>query len=107
MNKKYIVRKKSEIQNIINTGKKNVNNLFVIYKIKNILGYNRFCITINKKISSAVLRNKLKRIIKDILMKNTIKSSYDYVIIIRSNFLNLSYNEIKSNLLNHIRENNL
>lgn len=107
MNKKYIIRKKDEIQNIINTGAKNINNLFVIYKIKNILGYNRFCIATNRKISLAVLRNKLKRIIKDILMKNTIKSSYDYVIIIRSNFLNLSYNEIKSNLLNHIKENKI
>ncbi len=107
MNKKYIVIKKSEIQNIINTGEKNVNNLFVIYKVINTLKYNRFCITVNKKISLVVLRNKLKRIIKDILMKNTIKSSYDYVIIIRSNFLNLSYSDIKSKLLNQIKENNL
>lgn len=105
MNKKYIVKKKKEIQNIIKIGKKTVNNLFVIYKIKTALGYNRFCVTTNKRISLAVLRNKLKRIIKDILMKNTINSSYDYVIIIRSNFLNLSYNEVKSNLLNQIKEN--
>lgn len=105
MNKKYIIKKKKEIQTVIKTGKKIINNLFVIYKIKNEYGYNRFCVTTNKKISLAVLRNKLKRIIKDILMKNTIDSSYDYVIIIRNRFLNLSYNEIKLNLLNQLKEN--
>lgn len=103
MNKKYIISKNLEIQKIINTGKKVVSKYFIIFGISNSLSYNRFCATVGKKIGNAVLRNKLKRIIKDILMKNSINSNKDYVIIIRSNFLNLSYEQIKTDLLNNIK----
>lgn len=103
MNKKYIIKKNEEIQNIIKVGKKIINKFFVIYKKNNDLNYNRFCISVSKKLGNAVFRNKIKRQIKDILMKNTIKDSKDYVIIIRSELVNLSYNEKKESLLNLLK----
>ena len=69
MNKKFIVRKNEEIQEIIKRSNKKYNKFFVIYCAKNSLGYNRFCISVGKKIGKAHTRNLYKRRIKDILMK--------------------------------------
>ena len=103
MNKKFIVRKNEEIQEIIKKNKKIINKYFIIYFIKNDLNYNRYCISVGKKIGKAHTRNLYKRRIKDILMKNNIDSSNDYVIILRTNILGNSYQEISSELLKLLR----
>lgn len=103
MNKKYIIKKNEEIQEIIKVGNKLINKYFVIYNKDNNLKFNRFCVSVSKKRGNAVCRNKIRRQIKDILMKNTIKDSKDYVIIIRSELIKLSYIEKKEALLNLLK----
>lgn len=104
MNKKYIVTSSIEINKIIKKNNVNKNENFVIYFIENNLNYNRYCITIGKKLAKANKRNKTKRRIKDILMKNVLNYSKDYVIIVRKPVLNLEYGEIKEVLLKQIKE---
>lgn len=99
MNKKYIIRKNEEIQVVIEHNHKKVNKYFVIYYKNSILGYNRFCISVSKKIGKANIRNLYKRRIKDILLKNTLDTSNDYVIILRNSILNLKYSDIKDEIL--------
>ena len=71
MNKKYIIRKNEEIEKIIANNEKSVSKFFVLYHINNTLGYNRFCVSVSKKLGKAYKRNLLKRRVKDILMKRT------------------------------------
>lgn len=104
MNKKYIIKKNEEIQQIIGNSNKKVNKFFVIYFRKNNYNFNRYCISVSKKIGKANVRNLYKRRIKDILMKNNINFSKDYVIILRVNILNLNYEQIQSELINIIKE---
>ncbi len=104
MNKKYIIKKNEEIQQIIGNSNKKVNKYFVIYFRKNNYNFNRYCISVSKKIGKANVRNLYKRRIKDILMKNNINFSKDYVIILRVNILNLNYEQIQSELINIIKE---
>ena len=99
MNKKFIVRKNEEIQEIIKSNKKIVNKYFVIYYTKNDLNYNRFCISVGKKIGKAHTRNLYKRRVKDILMKNNINFSCDYVIILRTAIIDAEYDKINSELI--------
>lgn len=103
MNKKFIIRKNEEIQEIIKRSNKKYNKFFVIYCAKNSLGYNRFCISVGKKIGKAHTRNLYKRRIKDILMKNNIDSSNDYVIILRTDILGNSYQKISDELFKLLR----
>ena len=103
MNKKFIVRKNEEIQEIIKRSNKKYNKFFVIYCAKNSLGYNRFCISVGKKIGKAHTRNLYKRRITDILMKNNIDSSNDYVIILRTDILGNSYQKISDELFKLLR----
>lgn len=104
MNKKYIIKKNEEIQKIIGDSNKKVNKYFVIYFRKNNYNFNRYCISVSKKIGKANVRNLYKRRIKDILMKNNINFSKDYVIILRVNILNLNYEQIQNELINILKE---
>lgn len=99
MNKKYIIRKNEDIQKIINNSSKIANKYFVVYYLKNELNYNRYCISVSKKIGKANIRNLYKRRIKDILMKNKVDNSYDCVIILRKAILDINYIDIKEELL--------
>ena len=100
MNKKYIIRKNEEISKIVKTGKKVSNNLFVIYYKDNDIKHNRYCVSVSKKIGKANVRNLFKRRIKDILMKNNIDYSCDYVIILRQAILGVNYEIMKNELIN-------
>lgn len=99
MNKKFVIKKNYDIKEIININNKIVSKLFIIYYRQNNLKYNRYCVSISKKIGKANIRNKYKRKIKDILMKNNFNNSKDYVIIIRNSILNKSYWDIQNELL--------
>ncbi len=104
MNKKYIIRKNLEYQKIIKAKQTVKNKFFVIHYTNNIYNYNRYGISIGKKIGNAVTRNKYKRKIKAILSKNNINSSKDYVIIVRKEILYLNYLEIEKELIKLIKE---
>ncbi len=103
MNKKYIVNKNEEIQKIISKNIKTVNKYFIIYMEKNSLDINRYCISVSKKIGNAVVRNRQRRIIKEILRKNNINQSMNYVIILRKEILNLKYEDKERELISLIK----
>ncbi len=104
MNKKYIITKNEEIQEIIKVGKKINNKYFLVFYRENNYNYSRYCISVNKKIGKSNVRNKLKRQLKDILMKNKLSINKDYVIIVRNILLTLSYDMKQEYLLNTLRE---
>jgi len=103
LNSKYRIKKNDEFEYIINNGKMFKNKLYVIYYIESKEKFSRFGIIVSKKVGDAVKRNKIKRRIRDIIIKNSIKSNYDYVIIVRKEVGDLSFNELKDGLLSLIK----
>ena len=104
MNKKYIIRKNEMIQEIISKkDKKLVRNFFIVYLKKNNLDFNRYCISVSKKIGKANVRNLYKRRLKDILMKNNLNNSTDYVIILRNAIIDKKYSDISSEILDILK----
>jgi ribonuclease P protein component len=104
MNKEKIIRKSEDFSKIISTGKKNKNNYFSIYyKESNSTLYG---ITVPKKVGKAVIRNKLKRQVKNIIRTNEkyIQSNYNYVIIIKEPSLKLDYEGLKNNILDLMKK---
>ena len=63
MNKKYIIKKNEEIQQIIGYSNKKVNKYFVIYFRKNNYNFNRYCISVSKKIGKANVRKDRKSVV--------------------------------------------
>ena len=101
MKKKFIVKKNKEFNNIIENNKFIKNKSFVIYYIENQLPYNRYGISVSKKLGNAVFRNKYKRRIREIVDSN--KKDYinhkDCIIILRREGINNSFSKLKEELL--------
>ena len=100
MKKKQIIQKSNEFTEIMHKCPYKRNNYFIIYYRKN-KEHNRFGISVPTKTGKANIRNKIKRRVKNILdkNKNSVHSSYDYVIIIRKRLLELSFSEIEKELI--------
>ena len=100
MKKIEIIKSSGEYTEIINTSKSKKSKYFSIYYRKN-NNSNRYGITVPKKTGTAVIRNKIKRRIKNIIDNNKkiVHNGYDYVIIIKKGILELTYKEIEKELL--------
>lgn len=103
MNKEYIVRKNEEISKIVKTGKKTVSKFYIIYYIESDTTFNKYCISVSKKLGKAHLRNKIKRRVKDILMKNKMELKRKYVIILRKEAVTASYKDLEDVLIKQIK----
>jgi ribonuclease P protein component len=102
MKKLNIIKKESEINDIIQTGHRIYNKYYYIYNKENKDNkYYRFCICVSKKLGNAVVRNKNKRQIKDIIDKSNLsfKRESDYVIILRKDITSLTYDQKRDELL--------
>ena len=104
MKKIDIIKSSDEFTEIINTGKSKKSKYYSIYYRKNNAS-NRYGITIPKKLGVAVLRNKTKRRVKNIIdhNKNTMQNGYDYVIIVKKGILDLTYIDMEKELLKLIQ----
>ena len=101
MNKKYIIKKNEEIKNIVNNSNKIVSKYFIIYYVNNQLKFNRYCISVSKKIGKAVTRNYYKRVIRNIVdnHKKLYSKGKDYIIILRKACLEMNYSELEESFL--------
>ena len=102
MKKINIIKKQEEIDKVIKYGEKIYNKYYYLYYINNDSNKNeRFCICVSKKIGNAVVRNKNKRQVKDIIDKSNLvfSSKKDYVIILRKEINNLIFEDKKKYLL--------
>lgn len=107
MKKLNIIKKEQEINEIINTGKRLYNKYYYIYnKENNSNKYYRFCICVSKKLGNAVIRNKNKRQVKDIIDKSNLsfKSNQDYVIILRKDINSIDFEQKKNELLSLLKQ---
>ncbi len=101
MKKINVVKSNEEFNLVMNKGKCIKNNYFVIYTKKNNFDKYRFGISVGKKVTNAVNRNKLKRQVRNILdyHKNLYSKGKDYIIIVRKSSLNVDYHMLEENLL--------
>ncbi len=99
MNKDKIIKKSDDFTKIISSKSVVKNKYFSIYYQES--DNNLYGITVPKKIGKAHIRNKIKRQIKNIIStnENNIQNNFKYVIIIKEAILELTYQNIKKELL--------
>ena len=104
MNKEKILQKSDDFSDIISTGIKVKNKYFSLYYKKSEKPH--YGITVPKKIGHAVIRNKIKRQLKNIISQNenSIQSCYNYVIIVKETSLTLDYEGLKTYLLELVKK---
>ena len=109
MRKLYIVKNKRDFDRIIKDGRYRKNNSYVIYYEKNDLPYDRFGISVGKKIGNAVSRNKHKRKLRAIIdnYKKLYVNSQDYIIILRGSAKDKDFQTLNNDftiLMDNIRK---
>ena len=107
MKKINIIKENKDFSNILDNGKNVRNRYYNIYYKDKESKYYRFGISVGKKISKqAVIRNKLKRRLKSIIdnNKNYYSKEKDYIIIMKRNCLESTYDELEKGFLNIIKQ---
>ena len=95
MKKEEVVKNNRDFDRIIKNGQFKKNNEFVIYYLDNEKEFDRFGISVSKKIGNAVTRNYYKRVIRNICdkSKNLYSKRKDYIIIMRKGLTILNFSD--------------
>lgn len=99
---KNSLRRKKDFDRVFEAGQSFYCPILAIKSKKNDLEFNRFGIIISLKVSKkAVIRNKIRRRIREILKNNIVKNkeNRDFVIIVSKNIIDKDFQEIKENIL--------
>ena len=106
MNKEIRIKKSTEFEDIIKTGKILRNSFFNIYYKDKVLDSSRFGITLSKNFGNSVVRNRYKRVLREIVRNNQkkFKKEFDYIIIMKKSNLDFEYKVIEKNLLALLQE---
>jgi ribonuclease P protein component len=99
--KKYRIRKNSEFRVVYKKGKSFANKLLVLYIFRNVRKLNRTGVSVSKKVGKSVIRNRVRRLIKESYRLNNtnLKQGYDLVFIARNSAKNKSFIEIEKAML--------
>ncbi len=100
MKKAYRVRKNEEFTKIITKKNTKASRCFVVYYDHKKQEHGRVGISVSKKLGNAVVRNKLKRQLRE-MVRDVIDlddSIYDYIIIIKQGFIDNSFADNKKDL---------
>lgn len=98
MKKINILKDNEEFTKIIQSEKVIKYKYFIIYiKRENVDCY-KFGLSVGKKVGNAVIRNKVKRQLKNIIDKNDYQNNFKCIIIVSKDILNHEYKEIAKDL---------
>jgi ribonuclease P protein component len=95
------ITKQRDFDFLYKQGKRLKSKFFAVVFITNNVGFNRFAFIVSSKVDKrAVVRNKLKRRMREIIRANyqKIKPSFDFIIIALPQSVKVSFEELKADL---------
>ncbi|MFC4321690.1 ribonuclease P protein component [Litchfieldia salsa] len=110
MKKDYRIKKNKEFQDVFQHGKSTANRQFVVYVLdKQDVEHFRIGLSVSKKIGNAVVRNRVKRLIRQFFLehKEAVDQKKDYVIIARKPVAEMNYQEVKGSLQHVLKRANV
>jgi len=90
--------KRSQYLLVYQQGKAWVNRLLVVKALPNGLSLNRYGSSVTKKVGKAVQRNRLKRLIREIIRMQSLKQGWDIVFIVRPRAVDADYHQLKQSI---------
>ncbi|WP_106769582.1 ribonuclease P protein component [Paenibacillus faecalis] len=110
MQKKLRLRNRADFSRVYRHGKSFANHQFVVYwSYKKDIEQFRVGISVSKKIGNAVVRNRLRRQVKEIVRshQHEIAKHMDIIFIVRKGALGKSYQELERSVLHVLRKSSL
>ncbi|OLN22329.1 ribonuclease P protein component [Domibacillus antri] len=106
MKKSFRIKKNDDFQTVFSKGKSFANRQFVVYMYKKEQNVPfRIGLSVSKKIGNAVVRNRIKRYIRQcfIELKMDVCPGYDFIIIARKPAADMSCTEVKGSLMHVLK----
>jgi ribonuclease P protein component len=97
----YRLKRRNDYRRVFRAGTSVANRQFVLYTFKRLdEEVTRVGISISRKVGKAVVRNRVKRLVKEVVRKwvNQIHPHLDLVLIARNPVVGLNYTEMESSL---------
>lgn len=101
MSKDHRLRKNKQFQRVFRKGRSKANRQFVVYYLQQPHQHTfRFGLSVSKRVGNAVVRNRIKRRIREVMREFdvTLDQTKDYVIIARKPTAQMDYQDIRSSL---------
>ena len=101
MNSRYTLKKNSDFRRLYSKGKSAVTPYLVVYCRGNGRAVNRIGFTVSSKLGHAVVRNRVRRQLREIYRLNSdrLKSGRDLIIVARSRCVNGNYRKMEASFL--------
>ena len=100
--RKHRLIKANEFKRVFSKGKRTATRIFVVYCLPNQLSFPRLGIQVRAKIGTAVQRNYIKRIVREIFRKkkSDLKMPLDVIFIAEKPVAELNYAELETQFWN-------
>ena len=98
LSKKYCLKRKKDFERVIKKGKKIEKNFLVLKFFRNSLDVTRTGFVVSQKVSKkAILRNKIKRRLREIIKINlpNLEPGYDLIFFTKKGIIEKNFLEIK------------
>ena len=95
MKEPHFLTNRAQYTLVYRQGKVWANSLVVMKAMPNGLSLSRYGFSVTKKVGKAVQRNRLKRLLKEIMRMQSLKSGWDIVFIARSVAVNADYHQLE------------
>lgn len=102
MQRENRLAKREDFNKVYRYGKSTANMQFVLYYLpKHQDGSFRLGVSVSKKLGNAVVRNRLRRMMKEIVRHHTesIKGDVDFILIARKPIVDMPYDTMEKSLL--------
>lgn len=106
MKKDYRIKSNKEFQKVFKNGESVANRQFIVYKLRNDeIQHFRIGLSVSKKIGNAVVRNQVKRYIRQAFtdLKADLNPKFDYIIIARKPTNDMDYFQVQKSLIHVLK----
>jgi ribonuclease P protein component len=95
MKGEYRLTRPEQYRTVYDAGSSAADRILVLRAIANGLEVSRFGISVSKKVGNAVVRNRVKRLLREILRLSPVMPGWDFIIIARRTSAESHYHQLE------------